>query len=674
MNRLALVLTGAAVLAGCCCRTCCEEGLVVEKSPDGRNEIRLHADPLAYEVLRDGKVVVAKSGIGMTVDGACLTKGAKAPKTVRLRRSGREATPVYKKGSIDLTAGETFVDYGDWGVRLIARNDGVAYRFETKKAGAITVENERADVTIPSAEAKVALNYGTSFGVEGELPYSCLAKEIKTSTDPKTRRFAYLPFVYKVGDANVVVTESDVRDYPFLNLTAAPATEAGVTLSSLFSKTGKSSYHEVTGRKWSDRVRVAKGGRWIRLEGEENYLVKTAGTRTFPWRTFILADRPSQFCEADIVYALAPAADKTADFSWVKPGKVAWDWWNAFDNKGDPQGCTTETYERFIDFAAKAGLEYVVFDEGWSANLDIWKNSPAVDVPHLIAYGAKKGVDIILWMSWAQVYGEEEKVASHFAKLGAKGFKIDFLERGDAEVANFIEKFAAACAKEKMLVVYHGCPRPTGLQRKYPNIINYEGVRGLEYAKWFRNDFDFMDNDVKAFFLRLTAGPMDYTPGAMDNYPIGRYKGTRNNPGSVGTRCRQIAMMSLYEAPLQMLADSPTKYEKNMECFRFMAATPVVWNATVGLGGSPDTYAAAARLAKDGAWWASAINNATAREVTIDTAFLKAGTWTAEIFRDADDADTAPTHYIHETKRVTAGEKMSFRMAAGGGFAVRFTK
>ena len=226
-----------------------------------------------------------------------------------------------------------------------------------------------------------------------------------------------------------------------------------------------------------------------------------------------------------------------------------------------------------------------------------------------------------------------------------------------------------------MLVDYHGVHRPTGLSRAYPNVINYEGVHGLEQTKWYEGAYDFMANDVRQFYLRMTAGQMDYTPGAMNNYRIGKYAGTNVHPGSMGTRARQMALMAMYEAPLQMLCDSPTNYEKNMECFRFMASTPVVWTKTVGLGGCPDTYAAVARKSKDGAWYAAAITDAQARGIEFDTAaFLEEGEWMAEIFRDAPDADFKPTHYVHETKKVKRGEKILFNTAPGGGFVVKFTK
>ena len=676
-----LSLLGVLALAGCCFWGENANGPVSAVSPDGRNEIRLWANPLAYEVIRDGKTLVAKSEIGMKVDGTCLVRAggdARAPLIETRTLSGCVETPVYKKAKVDLSGNETFVDFGDWGVRLAARNDGVAYRFETKFPGKVTVNCEKAQVTVPEKDARCWVNFTGNFGQEESRPQSLTAAEVRTAeTTVKSwmgHDMAYLPFAYSVGGKFVVVTESDVRDYPIWNLVSTDAPADGVVFGSKFAGAPKRTQR--VGGGWGKEMAE------ILVLEHEDYLTVADGTRTFPWRTFVLADAPAKVCEADIVYALA-TPQTAGDFSWVKPGKVAWDWWNYFDN-ADPQtakngGCTTKTYERFIDFAAKNGVEYVIFDEGWSEKLNIWKFHPEVDVPHLIDYANKRGVGIILWMAWAQVYGEEERVASHFAKLGAKGFKVDFMDRGDAEVANFLEKFAAACAKNRMLVDYHGAYRPVGLQRKYPNILNYEGIHGLEKMRWFKGgeqaETEMMANDVRAFFLRLTAGPMDYTPGAMLNHAVGAgYKGGSRYPGSVGTRCRQMAMMALYEAPLQMLCDSPTNYEKNMESFAFMAKVPVVWADTKGLGGCPDSLVAAARRAKDGSWYAAGITDVSARDYELDTTFLGDGSWSAEIFRDAADADKDGTHYVHEKRGVAAGEKIKFRLAPGGGFVVKFTK
>ena len=670
MNKLISLF--ALALAGCCFWGENSNESVCAVSPDGRNEIRLWTDRLAYEVSRDGKVLMAKSEIGLKVEERCLVTGAKC--LVRNEaKSGFVETPIYKKARVDLSGNEMFVDFGDWGVRLAARNDGVAYRFETKFPGRIKVNCEKAGVNVPDATARSCVYRTNMFGSEETIPTVGPIGKIRT----EEKDMVYLPVTYTLSDdKTVAITDADVRDYPVWYLKRAESAE-GVSFGSVFAGWPKTT-HRAGG--WDPTVAIPSGGRWVVVDEHEDYLVETEGTRTFPWRAFILGDAPKDLCESDLVYALS-APKSRLDFSWVKPGKVAWDWWNCFDNQGDA-GCNTITYEHFIDFAARTGVEYVIFDEGWSETLNIWKFHPNVDVPHLIDYAKKRGVGIILWMAWAQIVGNEEKVASHFAKLGAKGFKVDFMDRADAEVERFLWTFADACARNRMLVDYHGAHRPTGMSRAYPNVLNYEGIHGLEQMKFYRGQ-DMVGNDVAAFFGRLTAGPMDYTPGAMVNYPVGKYPEKTETfdpyvtPGSEGTRCHQMAMMVLYEAPLQMLSDSPTNYEKNMESFSFMAATPVTWADTVGLGGCPRKFAAVARKAKDGSWYAAAINSRDARDVEFDTSFLGEGEWAAEIFRDAEDADSAPTHYVHvlgKDTAVRAGGKMSFHMAPGGGFVVKFTK
>jgi alpha-glucosidase len=639
---------------------------VIVQSPDGRNAIKVFSSPLSYEVIRDGITVASRSAISMTLESETLSGEGKVPKISYGKYSGEETSKVYKKSSVNLAGNWLYADYGDWGVRFAARNDGVAYRFETAKQGKIKVLAEASPLSIPDGEAKCWVNFTGNPGCEESYPLAKRAHEIVTHSKGKIygwmgRRYIYLPFVYTVRGKAVAVTESDIYDYPVWNL-VRPNDDGKGVFNSWFSP-------------WPLKTSVY--GRHLPVEKRANYLVETDGTRTFPWRTFVLADEGemSKFAEADIVYALARPKEKGSDFSWVKPGKVAWDWWNAFDNKGTEKGCTTKTYLRFVDFAAKNNVEYVILDEGWSEKLNIWKYHSNVDVPQIVEHARAKGVGIILWMAWSQVKGNEERVVEKFGKLGVKGFKVDFMDRSDAECERFLWKFADACSKAKLLVDYHGVHRPAGMSRAYPNVINYEAVHGLEQTKWYLQDYDFMANDVRVFFLRMTAGPMDYTPGAMDNYPIGRYKGDTINPGSVGTRARQMALMALYEAPLQMLCDSPTKYEKNMECFTFMAATPVVWTATVGLGGCPDTYAAVARKAADGSWYAAAITDASRREIVVDSAkFLENGEWEVEIFRDAADADKKPTNFIHEKKTVKAGELLSYKTAPGGGFVAKFVR
>ncbi|MBQ3290002.1 MAG: glycoside hydrolase family 97 catalytic domain-containing protein [Kiritimatiellae bacterium] len=669
MKRLVMLVAGVATLGVCGCMLFRGDGPVASvASPDGRNEIRLYLNPLSYEVLRDGRTMVAKSRLMLRVEGKRLGRDAETVKPVVSsgRLLGKVPTPVYKKGKVSQNGYEALVDFGKWAVRIVARDDGAAYRFETKFEDRIRVSGERADVTVPDAAAKCWAHFTDRVGCEETKCKSLRARDVKTDSD--NNKIVYLPFVYSVSGKTVAVTESDVRDYPIWNLDEAES-ELGMTrLQARFAGWPKREYHSAGGTN-----RLERGGRWVRVEKHADWLVETEGTRTFPWRTFVLADAPAKLAEADIVYALAAPADKDADFSWVKPGKVAWDWWNDWEGKG-VANCTTATYKRYIDFAAANGIEYVILDEGWSEKLDIWRFNPAVDVPEIIRHGREKGVGIILWMAWAQVVGEEEKVASHFAKLGAAGFKVDFMDRGDASLVRFLEKFAAVCAKEKMVVDYHGMYRPTGLQRRYPNILNYEGIHGLEQMKWNKGDPEILDNDVKAAFVRMTAGPLDYTPGAMENYAIGKYpKKAYSHPGSLGTRCRQMAMMALYEAPLQMLCDSPENYMRNGESLAFMAATPVTWDDTIGLAGDPDSFVVIARRKGD-VWYVAGITNGDHRTYQLDTSFLGEGVWRMESFHDNWRTRNDAQAYDHETMRVRAGETIAFRMASGGGFIARFSK
>ena len=681
MNKTTVVRALGILALLCTFAGRASESAPLARAVQGPNEIRLEAkgESLFVRILRRGQEVVAPTAVGLTVDGADLYAASRTriPQVTEGETEGTLATPLYKKSAIDLTGAWTFVDFGDWGVRLAARKDGVAYRFETAFTNAsVTVNGERAGVRIPDGTAASWYSATTEWGCEETVP----RKSTAAAPALAANELIYMPFLYETKGSAVALTDVDVRDYPVLYLRPTHALGASIAYEGVFQPyPSKTAYAEA---QWDEKTRIwvdapRSHARFIRVLEDEPYLVKTAGARTYPWRAYHLADTPAQLVASDLVYALAAPAAKGADFSWVKPGKAAWEWWNDFDNQGKAKGLNTATYERFIDFAASNRLEYLVIDAGWSDKMCIWKMNPDVDLPHLIAYAKARGVSVILWMAWAQVYGDEARVARHFAQLGAAGFKVDFMDRGDADAMGFLERFAAACAKEKLVLDYHGVVHPTGLSRTYPNILNYEAVHGLEQMKWFRGDCDMTTADVRIAHLRLLTGPMDYTPGAMLHYEVAStYRGGSVYPASFGTRARQLAMMTLFEAPLQMLCDGPTNYLKpeNRESLAYMASVPTVWADTVALGGSPDTVAACARLAKDGAWYAAGIGVSSAQTFTLDTAFLKEGRWTAEIFRDGDDSGWRTAYCVHETKTVAAGEKLDFKLAPGGGFAVRFRK
>ena len=376
---VALFASTAAFWSGCCSSPDRSKGYVEAKYSD--NEIRLYANPLAYEVLKAGKVVVGKTEIGLVLDGKKVGPSAQFAEVCSRKLSGSVDTPVYKKESVNLSGCETFADFGDFAVRLVARKDGVAYRFETKTA--VTIDFEDSPITIPTMDARVWFNRTSNFGMEETVPEFCDASNMHTDGG----RMIYLPFVYSANGAIVAVTESNVQNFPIWNFKNVTKKDGSLKLDAIYEE-----YPKKTQRYggWGEK-KLDAGGRWVRVEEREKYLVKADGPKNLPWRTFILANALAELCANDIVFALAEPQAKEADFSWVKPGKVAWDWWNCFDNQGDA-GCNTKTYKRFIDFAAKTGVEYVIFDEGWSAALNIWEYSKTVDVPELIKYANEKGV------------------------------------------------------------------------------------------------------------------------------------------------------------------------------------------------------------------------------------------------------------------------------------------
>ena len=656
------MLSIAAIMAG---------GLVVGRaeaqelfravSPDGLNALSLEVgnDGMKYSVIRRGKVLVEPTGISLLVAGRKALDGSGTEAKASQRKiSGTLETPLYKKSSIDLAANETRVDFGDWAVVLHARNDGVAWRFETAFAGEISVTGESANIRFPKG---TMLCYTQAGGlVSGwEKPAKIGLVESVSAGHPQ---IVMTPFTATVPGRGVfTVTESDLRDYAGLNF---------------FRQEGETDML----RSWQAGVPKAldRNRRRIKVKSRESRLARTSGTRTFPWRVFVLGDTPSDLVAADTVYALATPC-RIKDTSWIKPGQVAWDWWNErkiTDVPGLNTGCNYETYKAYIDFAAANKIPYIIMDEGWAERLDLNRPRAEVNVPGVIEYGKKKGVDVILWAAWPALTDREEriKIFNRYAAMGAKGFKIDFIERDDQESERFLEAAAADAAEKKLVIVYHGIHKPTGLQRTYPNILNYEGVYGLEQGGDKGGRKDVTSNDVNLIYTRMVAGFMDYTPGAMRNraFNAPEYVRGRDAVACYGTRCHQLALFPLFEAPIQMLCDSPTQYRREPECTSYLVNVPVVWDETVGVAGEIDAFAAVARR-KGTDWWLGAITNWDKREVALSTKFLKSGKWKVEAFEDAPDADVNAEHYVRREYTIKAGETLKVKLAPGGGFAARFT-
>ena len=364
------------------------------------------------------------------------------------------------------------------------------------------------------------------------------------------------------------------------------------------------------------------------------------------------------------------------DTDWIRPGKVAWDWYNANNIYGVDfeSGINTETYKYYIDFASKYGLEYIILDEGW---YDIKTNDlihpvKDIDMEALAAYGREKNVGLILWVTWKALEDQFEEALAKFSAWDIKGIKVDFMQRDDQWMVRYYEKVAKRAAEYKMLVDFHGSYKPSGLRRAYPNVITREGVRGLEQNKW-EGQMANPEHNVELPFMRMLTGPMDYTPGAMVNAQKKNYAPIWDRPMSLGTRCHQLAMYVVYESPLQMLADSPSHYLKEEECMEFLSVVPAIWDDTRVLHGRFGQDVAVARRNGD-EWYVGAMTNWDQRDLEIDFSFLGDGEFTIELYQDGVNAARYASDYKKITKKVTKDTKETIHLAPGGGWAARIHK
>ena len=359
----------------------------------------------------------------------------------------------------------------------------------------------------------------------------------------------------------------------------------------------------------------------------------------------------------------------------MKPGKVAWDWWNDWNLYGVDfrAGINTETYKYYIDFAAAHGIEYIIMDEGWAqrAKANLFLINPDINLEELVTYANGKGVGIILWASYNSIVKNPEKAMSHYARMGFKGFKIDFINRDDQQAVKFCERMARIAAENHLLIDFHGVYKPAGIQRTYPNVLNFEGVAGLEQLKWSPEGYDEVTYDVTIPFVRMVAGPMDYTQGAMRNAAKGNYHPVGSEAMSQGTRCRQLAEYAIFEAPLTMLCDSPSNYTGEPECTEFIADFPTVWDETVPVCGEIGEYVAVARRSGD-IWYVGALTNWDARDITLDLSFIGGGNMT--VFQDGINADRAARDYKKTSSRIPEDGIVKIHMAPGGGWVAKITR
>ena len=608
-------------------------------SPNGKMKVTIHTnqDQLIWEVSHDGTAVLTPSEIG--INGA-LTK---------------------MKGKVAKDGTSALVSGNGCRVEFRADNDAAAYRIlfpGTKK------DKLEKKVEQETAEFNFAGDY------EAFVPYVndnrsgerwCYSFESRYDEQPLSKMFAdsiaINPLAVRLPQGKLaVILDANVVDYPgmFLKKNGAHGLQAEFAPYPLEEENNGHARLNLIPTKRAD------------------YIAKTTAT---PWRIVAVTENDAQLLNSDIAHRYGPTC-RIQDTSWIRPGKVAWDWWNATMLTGVDfrAGMNTDTYKYYIDFASKNHLEYIIIDEGWSTEESLTeKLNPEIDLSVLIPYAKARNVGIILWSTWRNSIKNTESDFKHYADMGIAGFKVDFFDRDDQRVMQSLWQVADCAARNHLLLDLHGF-RPTGIQYAYPNIVNFEGVKGLENCKWEPRYgavpmYDHPRYDVTIPYLRMLIGPLDYTPGAMDNATRAQYFGNNDHPMSQGTRAHQVAMYITYDAPLQMLADSPSKYMKEQETTDFLSQIPTVFDEVIALDGKIGEYTVIAKR-KGNKWYIAAMTNWTPRDLTIDLSMISTGSHKAEIFADGFNADRAATDYKHTVTTIRKDQQLKIHLAPGGGWSM----
>ena len=612
---------------------------------------------LTYEVSREGKILVAPSPLSLDIEGE--------PTEITVKGSRKKAdvketvdAPLYRQNQFSVVYNELDLKLnGDRGVTFRAFDDGVAYRFyTTSKKQEIIVDGETVQINLPS-DLTLYIPYCNS----DKTPMSMSFQNIydMTPASKAEDKLAFLPATIDYGGGlKLTLLESDMESFPgtFIKVDKKNLSLKGV-------HAGYPSGLDYHTRRYQEYV-----------TDREDFIAKTAGTRTYPWRIMAITTDDTQMPVNNLVYALA-SPSRVADTSWIRGGKVAWDWWNNWGLKNVPfkAGINNETYKYFIDFAAQNGIEFVVLDEGWfdSKKNDMLTTVPEINLEELVAYGKEKGVDLVLWTIYNVLDSQLEEACRKYSDMGIAGFKVDFLDRDDQLAVERTYRIADAAARHKLTLDFHGIYKPTGINRTYPNVINFEGLFGMEEVKWTKIEKNMPLYDVTFPYIRMMAGPVDYTPGAMRNANKKDWKAIYNHPISMGTRSHQLATYIVHDSPFTMLCDAPTNYIGEEECVEFIAGLPTVFDETRIIDGRLGEYIVSARKAGD-SWFVGALTNWDPREITIDLSFLPAGrTYKAVIMKDGINCDRNAEDYSRETADVTAETKLRINLASGGGVAVR---
>lgn len=646
-----LLLIGNASLAA-------KEKKYVLSSPDGTLKVEISTgNELAYQVMHGNDTILSHSNIALVLeDGTVVGKTPRITGERRKKIKDNIESPFYRFKEFVATGNELDLKLkGGFGIIFRAYNEGVAYRFYTTQSSDIIIKDEQAEFNF-NKDYMAYLPYTTN----DKKPMAMAFQNVYdiTPLSKAQPKLAFLPVTVDCGSVKLTLLESDLEAYPGMFVQSQ---QGKYGLKGVFAPyPAKTDFYP-----WRKQEYVTE---------TTDFISRSCGSRSYPWRVLAITEKDTDMPVNNLVYALA-SPNRIGDTSWIKTGKVAWDWWNDWNLKGVPfkAGINMDTYKYYIDFASRNGLEFIVLDEGWYApkSGDMLTVIPELDLPELIAYGKSKGVEIVLWTVFNVLDSQLEAACKKYADMGIKGFKVDFLDRDDQTAVEMVYRIAEMTARYKLTLDLHGIYKPTGINRTYPHIINFESVFGMEEVKWTDIKNNMPLYDVTFPYIRMMAGPVDYTPGAMRNATKADWRAMYYTPASMGTRCHQLAAYIVHDSPFTMLCDAPTNYLNEQECVDFMASLPVEVDSTFIASGELGKYIVTVRK-KDVNWYIGGMTNWDERDVQLDFSFLPEGmSYTAVLFKDGVNANKQAEDYRKETIRVNKDSRLTLHLASGGGFAMK---
>ena len=635
-----------------------KEKKYVLSSPDGTLKVEISAgNELAYQVMHGNDTILSHSNIGLVLENGTIV--GKTPRITGERRrkiKDNIESPFYRFKEFVATGNELDLKLkGGFGIIFRAYNEGVAYRFYTTQSSDIIIKEEQAEFNFKE-DYTAYLPYTTN----DKQPMAMAFQNVYdiTPLSKAQPKLAFLPVTVDCGSVKLTLLESDLEAYPGMFVQSQ---QGKYGLKGVFAPyPAKTDFYP-----WRKQEYVTE---------TTDFISRSRGSRSYPWRVLTITEKDTDMPVNNLVYALA-SPNRIGDTSWIKTGKVAWDWWNDWNLKGVPfkAGINMDTYKYYIDFASRNGLEFIVLDEGWYApkSGDMLTVIPELDLPELIAYGKSKGVEIVLWTVFNVLDSQLEAACKKYADMGIKGFKVDFLDRDDQTAVEMVYRIAEMTARYKLTLDLHGIYKPTGINRTYPHIINFESVFGMEEVKWTDIKNNMPLYDVTFPYIRMMAGPVDYTPGAMRNATKADWRAMYYTPASMGTRCHQLAAYIVHDSPFTMLCDAPTNYLNEQECVDFIASLPVEVDSTFIASGELGKYIVTVRK-KDVNWYIGGMTNWDERDVQLDFSFLPEGvSYTAVLFKDGVNANKQAEDYRKETIRIDKDSRLTLHLASGGGFAMK---